>query len=303
MKRVLLTGASGFVGRHTVDALLARDYEVHAVSSVARSTASGLTWHQANLLDLAAGPSLVSRLQPTHLLHLAWYAEPGKYWQSPLNLAWQAASLVLLEAFAANGGRRAVTAGTCAEYDWSHGFCTERVTPCLPHSLYGTSKHALAQTLEAHALQASLSSAWARLFLLYGPHEAPVRLVPSVIRSLLEGQPALCTHGRQLRDFLHVADVADALCALLDSPVEGPVNIASGQPTALADVVHEIAHQLERPDLVRLGALPSPQADPPLLVGNCARLRDEVGWQPRHRLPDGLADAVAWWREQGRPRQ
>src|SRR4030095_7552715 len=99
------------------------------------------------------------------------------------------------------------------------------------------------------------SSAWGRLFFLYGPHEPRERLVASVIRSILMDEPALCSHGRQNRAFLHVQDAADALVALLDSAVSGPVNIASGTPVAVLDVVQEIANPLERPNLVQPGAL------------------------------------------------
>ncbi len=298
MKRVLLTGASGFVGRQTVTPLLARGYEIHATTSVSRNPVEGLTWHQADLLADGSGRAIVRDVRPTHLLHLAWYAEPGKYWDSPLNLKWLAASVELLHAFGESGGTRVVMTGTCAEYDWNHGYCTENVTPDRPHSLYGSCKKALADVLSASSRQTNLSSAWARLFLLYGPHEPSVRLVPSVIRALLNDAPAQCTHGRQLRDFLHVADAADALCALLDSTVEGPVNISSGQPSTIGELVHEIARQLKRSDLVQLGALPAPAADPPMLVGNCERLRQEVQWVPRRNLAGGLAETIAWWSAQ-----
>jgi nucleoside-diphosphate-sugar epimerase len=246
---------------------------------------------------LAAGHAneLIALVQPSHLLHLAWYAEPGKYWQSPINLKWLAASLELLLAFGDAGGVRAVMAGSCAEYDWSQGHCNEFSTPRRPHSVYGTCKNALGEVLEAYSRQTRLSSAWARLFFLFGPEEPRVRLVPSVICSLVDGKPARCTHGQQLRDFLYVADVADALTALLDSSVQGPVNISSGQPMAIRDLVNEIARELKRPDLIEFGALPAPDVDPPMIVGDCTRLRDEVRWTPKRSIAEGIADTIAWW--------
>jgi nucleoside-diphosphate-sugar epimerase len=297
MKRVLLTGASGFVGRQTIGPLRARGYEVHATTSIARPAQEGIVWHRVDLLASGHGRELVAQILPSHLLHLAWYAEPGKYWQSPMNLKWLAASLELLLAFEEHGGRRAVLTGTCAEYDWSHGVCDEVATPRRPHTVYGTCKNALGETLEALSRQSGLSSAWARLFFLYGPEEQNVRLVPSVVCALLDDRPANCTHGKQLRDFLYVADVADALTALLGSDVEGPVNISSGEPVELATLVGEIARQLERPHLIRLGAFPAPEPDPPLLVGPCKRLRDEVSWKPAWDLSGGIAETIAWWRQ------
>ena len=88
---------------------------------------------------------LLTEVAPTHLLHFAWYAEPGKYQQSAENARWREAGGELLRAFAASGGRRAVFAGTCFEYDLAYGECYERLTPCAPATPYGASKLALAQ--------------------------------------------------------------------------------------------------------------------------------------------------------------
>jgi nucleoside-diphosphate-sugar epimerase len=101
-----------------------------------------------------------------------------------------------------------------------------------------------------------------------------------------------------LRDFLYVRDTADALAALLDADVSGAVNIASGVPVTLQGVIAEVAGQLQRPDLIRLGALPAPANDPPLLLADVARLRDEVGWSPRYDLAGGLAETINWWKLQ-----
>lgn len=301
MKRVLLTGASGFVGRHCVPALLAQGYEVHAVSSrnpASTATLPKVQWYKADLLDSEQISALLAEVRPTHLLHCAWYAVPGKYWTAPENFRWVDAGLQLLEAFAEHGGQRVVGVGSCAEYDWRDGHCCELTTPLNPATTYGVCKHAFQLKLTTFSKHARLSAAWGRLFFLYGPYEPSERLVASVIRSLLQEQPALCTHGRQIRDFLHVQDAADALVALLDSKVEGPVNIASGEPVSVTEVVQEIGDQLARPNLIQLGALPAPENEPPLLVAKVARLRDEVGWTPRYDLTSGVAETVNWWKLQ-----
>ena len=279
---MLVTGATGFVGRQALAPLAARGYEVHAVGR-----------REVDLLDPDATRRLVEELRPTHLLHFAWYAEPGAFWQSAENERWLAASVQLLKAFALSGGTRAALAGTCAEYDWSgSGLLSEQSTALAPSTPYGEAKN----ELRAAAEELSLSLGWGRIFFLYGPHEDERRLVASVARALLAGLPARTTHGRQVRDFLHVADVGDAFAALLDSEVEGPVNIGSGEGVAVADVVRRIAAIVGRPDLVELGALEPPPGEPPLLVADVGRLRDEVGWLPARSLADGLRDTVDWWR-------
>lgn len=297
MKTALVTGASGFIGRHCLPALLARGYAVHAVTIGPKPDGPpGVIWHSADLLDAAQTRVLVAGIQPSHLLHLAWYVEHGRYWTSPDNLRWVQASLELARAFVEAGGARMVTAGTSAEYDWRYGWCVERLTPLESPTLYGTSKHALNIALSAYAAQTGLSAAWGRIFFLYGPHEAPSRLVASVVRALLQRQPAPMSHGDQRRDFLYVADVGEAFAALLDSVVTGPVNIASGVPVALREVAYTIADMLDARDLIQLGALPTPPDEPLLVAGDPRRLRDEVGWQPRHTLADGIAASIAWWR-------
>ncbi len=294
MKRVLLTGASGFIGRQAIAPLLARGYEVHAVSTGAHAD-SKVQWHQADLFDVAQSAALVQAIRPTHLLHFAWYAVPGKYWTAPENRRWVDASIALLHAFQRGGGQRVVMAGTCAEYDWKGGHCDEETTPLQPATLYGQSKHALQTALSADAQQAGLSSAWGRIFSLYGPHEYPSRLVASVILALLRGEAAQCTEGSAIRDYLHVVDVASAFVALLDSAVQGAVNIGAGHGVALKEVVDTLGKKIARPDLIQRGALLTPASEPPLLLASTARLQ-AIGWVPHYTLDSGLDDTIAWWR-------
>lgn len=298
MKKVLITGATGFIGQHAVPALLARGFAVEAVSRTAPAGAPtpGVRWHAADLLDDAQAAQVVARVRPTHLLHFAWFAVPGQYWTSPENLRWTGASLALIQSFIECRGRRVVVAGSCAEYDWQMGNCSESDTPLRPATLYGSCKHALHMALEALARERGLDVGWGRIFFLYGPFEHPHRLVSSVIRALLTGQPADCSSGTQIRDFLHVQDVADAFAALLDSSVTGAVNIGSGRPVTVKEVVQTIADQMGRSELVRLGARP---ADPvPALTADTRRLREELEWQPRYDLQTGLAQTISWWRAQ-----
>lgn len=296
MKSVLLTGATGFIGRHAIAPLVAKGYEVHIVSSKTMGAAKGVHSHRADLLDSKETASLMTEVRPTHLLHFAWYAEPGKFWRSPENFRWLEASIALLRHFRESGGQRVVMAGTCAEYDWDYGYCSELVTPCRPATTYGVCKNVLQQTLRAYCTEEKLSSAWGRIFFLYGPGEHPSRLVSSVITSLLHGKLAQCTHGNQLRDFMHVEDVAAAFAALLDSDVEGSVNIASGRPVALKEVVLAAADYLGAQKRVQFGAITAPENEPPLLVADIRRLSNEVGWSRQRDIRVGIEQTVDWWK-------
>ncbi len=118
-KRVLVTGAAGFVGGHSLPFLMANGFEVHAVDiCIPKEKFPGLHWHQVDLLDQKSCLELLETIRPTHLLHFAWYAKHGEYWNSLENLRWVEGSLHLLRAFYDKGGERVVMAGTCAEYGW-----------------------------------------------------------------------------------------------------------------------------------------------------------------------------------------
>ncbi len=298
MTRLLITGANGFIGRHATELAAARGLEVHALTREPKDPVDGVTYHTADLIAATDDAcAIVRRVGATHLLHLAWYAVPKKFWHSPENYRWPGATMNLAAAFAQGGGRRMVAAGTCAEYDWSFGVCVEEATPLRPSTPYSVAKDATRRLLESWSQLNEISFAWGRVFFAYGPGEHADRVLAMTIRSLLLGRTAPCSNGRHARDFLDVRDVAAAFLALVESGVEGPVNIASGNPLPLATLLTRASEELGAPQLLSLGALPPPN-EPPLLVADVHRLREKVGFTPRHDLDSGLRDAIAWHRAQ-----
>lgn len=301
MNKILITGVSGFIGQHLPSLLTARGFEVVGLGRQPKPEPPDWRFVAGDLLDAAFMAELMARERFTHLLHLAWIATPGVYWTSLENLAWVQASLALYAAFAAHGGQRVVVAGSCAEYDWTYGFLREALTPCLPATLYGRCKDGLRRLLEASCAAMNLSFAWGRIFYTYGPGEHPGRLAPSVVQALLAGRPAPCTHGRQVRDFLYVEDLARAFVALTCSGVEGCVNMASGIPLAVGELVSALATAVGRPDLLCLGALPLAANEPPLLVADIRRLGQEVGFVPEFSLEQAVERTVGYWRDRTVP--
>jgi nucleoside-diphosphate-sugar epimerase len=304
--KVLVTGASGYIGRHTLLPLLDSGCEVYAISrrrEVDFEWPRGVNVLTLDLFDDAARQKTFAEIAPQWLLHLAWYTEHGKFWEAQENIAWLSLSIRMLGEFAQNGGQRVVVSGTCAEYHWNGEPCREASTPLEPRSLYGICKATLFKFLEAGAAGLGLSYAWGRIFLLYGSSESEGRLIPATARALLEGRPALCTHGGQVRDFMHVEDVAGALVRILTSGVSGPVNIGSGEPISVAQAISELARRAGRMHLLRLGALPPREDDVPILVPDIARLRDEVGFRPTLTLAEGLQKTLAWWEDRLRSAQ
>ena len=292
--RVLVTGATGYIGRHVVPALCAAGHEVHTLTRQGHAL-PGCIAHAGDLLAPGAPEAIIATVLPDVVLHIAWEATPGVYWTSPDNPAWARATGALVLAARAHGAQRFVGVGSCAEYDWTSGHCEEDVTPEEPATPYGQAKLEACRGVAA-ASQSGFSSAWGRVFLLFGGDEHSSRLVPSVALAIRRGEPALCSHGEQVRDFLHVQDVAGALVTLLHSSVEGVVNIASGESRRVRDVVEGLAQRLGRPELIRLGARAT--NEPPVLTASAQRLRGEAGWQPILTFDAALDAAADYWRRQ-----
>jgi nucleoside-diphosphate-sugar epimerase len=298
-RRVLVTGASGFIGRNALSPLREHGFEVHVAGRVPPDDPS-VTFHPANLLIQSDALRIVHAARASHLLHLAWDTEPGRFWNAPINLDWVGASLALVRAFSEAGGGRAVLAGTCAEYRWDgEAPLDEKRSELAPATLYGVSKDALRRIVLSYAETASLSFAWGRIFFLYGPGEKPGRLVSDAIRTLGSGQPFATTDGNQRRDFMHVEDVARAFALLLAGDVRGAVNIASGEAVPVRSILEAIARETAGQHLLRLGERPRPRNDPDVIEAAVDRLRYEVGFTPRYATVDGLAQSVKWWKERG----
>lgn len=267
--RLLITGATGFIG-----------------SQVAALARGDVYTERVNLLDPDESERLIARIRPTHLIHLAWFVEPAIYWTSPANMQWVEASAHLFRAFARHGGERLVGVGTAAEYDMTAGVLRENETPLTPSTVYGQCKKRLSEETAKISQESGMSWAWARMFQIYGPGEPASRFVPKAIRAALDGDLLQCADP-VVRDFIYVEEAAAALLALLDSMVEGPVNIGSGKGVTLREVAHQIGARCE---LVA-------SSEPPLVVADATRLREEVGFTPRVSMLQGLDLTIEWWRQ------
>jgi nucleoside-diphosphate-sugar epimerase len=297
--RVFITGGSGFVGRHLLQylaavpglelALLVSQPQVFPFLPTPPRQIIGrletLPAWQAELRDWA----------PQICIHLAWYAEPGKYLYAPQNTALLGQSLALLEVLIEAGCRSVLMAGSVAEYDTDRGYLRED-SPTAPQTIYATAKLALSWMGARLAADAGISFTWARLFYLYGPGEDERRVLPALVRALVRGEAFASTPGQQIRDYLHVADVAAALWHLAAGQHGGVYNICSGYPVQMGDFLRLAARQMGREDLLQLGALPYRQWEPMFICGDNQKLRG-TGWQARYSLEAGLGATIGWWKE------
>ena len=297
--RILVTGAAGFIGSRVVRRLVADGHDVGALVRPGSSRwrlegVEPLTPIECDLADHDALQRALTAWQPQSCIHLAWYAVPGKYLDARENLDCVEVSLDLLELLAEAGCRHVVMTGTCAEYDTDLGYLVES-GPTRPVTLYAAAKLSLGIIGAIRAGQLGIGFSWARLFYLYGPYEDERRMVPSLIRALLENKPFKATTGQQIRDYLHVDDVAAALCALAAAPANGTFNVSSGDPVPVRDLMAMLGRLAGHEDNVRFGELPDRDWEPPFICGDPSRLRTTTGWAPAYGLEAGLRQTLEWW--------
>src|SRR5437879_7525013 len=179
---------------------------------------------------------MLERVRPEACIHAAWYAEPGKSLDSPRHLDSLRSSLDLLESLAKAGCKHVVGVGTCFEYAMQDKPLTED-SPTGPFTLYAAAKLAFYLVAAQRAAQLGMGLAWSRLFYLYGPYEDERRLVPAAIKALVAGREFPSTSGEQVRDYLHVEDVASAICTLSRRRLAGTFNVCSGAPVTIAGLL------------------------------------------------------------------
>lgn len=301
--RLFLDGVTGFVGSHVARAALARSWEVAGLARPGSDRrriadiAARLRIIEGRLETPDAWRRALAAFRPDAALQLAWDVTPGRYLADPGNVACVSNALGWLAAVVEAGTSRIVMVGTSLEYARSDRPLAESA-PLAPESRYARCKHELRIAAEAIAARLGASFAWARLFHLYGPHEDPRRVVPYVIRSLLAGDTAKVSSGRQVCDYLHVEDAAAALVAVVEADLRGPVNVASGVPIAVRDLITTIADRLGLPDRIAWGLVGPAANMPSYLVADVTRLRSATGWSPRWSLGEGIDQTIRWWREQ-----
>lgn len=271
-KLILLTGTAGFVGRQVLRALAERGCRVRAV---VREGQGQKIAREAAIESIVASPDIFAESIAwweaacrgvDTAIHAAWYAEPGKYLQSPKNGECLAGTLRFAEGAARARLRRFVGIGSCFEYDMSAGHLAVD-TPLKPSTPYARAKVDVFNALSASLPRQGVAFAWCRLFYLYGEGEDPRRLVSYLRERLQAGEPAELSSGTQVRDFLDVREAGRMIAEAALGAVEGPLNICSGRPVTVREVAERIADEFGRRDLLRFGARADNPVDPPCVVG------------------------------------
>lgn len=285
MKRVLLTGGTGLIGKYAIQPLLDCGFEVFAISSKEIPQQKGVTWVKVDLLNLTNIKTLFSQVKPQYLLHFAWDTTPGSYLESNLNFDLVQASLEMLKQFKFYGGKRAVYAGTCFEYKFQNKPLKED-GELNPTSTYAKCKNYLNGLATLYSEKNDINFGWGRIFYVYGEGENEKRLIPCIINSLKHDKEFITSSGELIRDYMFAEDIAGAFVKFLDTDVTGCVNICTGCPAKIKDIVSLIAKKLKKEHLVKF--INEDLNQPKIILGDNKRLTEEVSFVPKYSLEQGI---------------
>jgi nucleoside-diphosphate-sugar epimerase len=288
-ERVLVTGASGFIGGHLVNRLVSAGAEVHGVAREARSTGD-VVWWQADLSDEEAADRIVEASRPSLVYHLAGAVTGGRDLSAvgPSVRDTLGSAVHVLTAAARHGTGRVVLAGSLEEPDTGDPF---------PVSPYAAAKAAAASYAGYFRAVHGLPVVVLRVFMVYGPGQRDrTKLVPSVIDALLRGDRPAVSSGLRPVDWIHVEDVADAFLAAGTAPEAPgePIDVGTGRMATVREVVELLVRLVDPALEARFGASPDRPFER-VVAADARRTEEALGWRAAIPLEAGLRDTVRWF--------
>lgn len=271
-RRILLTGATGFVGRQIVRSLSKKNVEI---TLVVRSGKENTVKNTPSVKKVIISEDIFVENQHwwanackeiDTVIHAAWYVEPGQYLESEKNTDCLIGSLQLVRGAARAKVKRFIGVGTCFEYEHSASRLSTQ-TPLNPLTTYAAAKTSLFTFSSVYLPPRGTEFVWCRLFYLYGEGEDERRLVPYVRGKISKGETAELTEGKQIRDYLDVYQAGDQIAEVALGTGVGPVNICSGLGTTVRELAEKIANEYGRPDLLSFGRKAENINEPPCVLG------------------------------------
>ncbi len=291
-RKVILTGASGLIGKEAIMPLVQNNFEIYALTSQKKSEKDENTpfvhWIECNIFDSQNLKAILSNIKASHLLHFAW-CSTGDYLTSDINYRYKEASFHLLKTFIENGGKKAVFAGTCFEYEHKTRPLTETDT-LNPTNLYAKCKVALYEEAMVYCQEKNVDFGWGRIFYVYGRKEHEKRLTAHLINNLLNEKEVTISYASLVKDYMYSKDIAQAFVKFLNSNVTGAVNICSGKEITLGNYAKTLAQILNKENFLIIKDEKTEQA--PYIVGDTARLLHEISYNMQYDLEKGLKDLL-----------
>ena len=301
---MLVTGASGFVGANLALRLLADGHEVHLLLRPEfapwriEAFRDRVQLHRVDLTDGAAVQSLVAKIKPAWVFHLAAY---GAYSQQADASAIVGTNVLgtanLLEACLKIGFEAFVNAGSSSEYGFKDHAPTENDF-LEPNSRYAVAKASATLYCRHIAQHHGAPVTTLRLYSAYGPYEEPTRLLPTLIVRGLKGELPPLVNPDIARDFVHVADVCEAfILAARSARKDGAVyNVGTGVQTSLRQVVETARRAMQLSAEPQWGSMPDRVWDSTVWVANHRKIKEELGWKPSLNFEEGFRSMLDWFR-------
>lgn len=304
MKHAIVTGATGFAGRWLVRELLKKDIPVTAVVRPGSRRISLLPNHEklnvvsCHINDYQSLPILVSKQEDSVFFHLAWEGVSG-FERSNLQVQMEnvMASKTAVIAAATMGCKAFVGAGSIMELETIAAVRTDGTTPGMPY-IYGEAKHAAHTATKIEAANLGMRHVWAILTNLYGEYDDSPRFISATLGKILDHEPLEFTQGKQLYDFIHAEDAAQALICLAEKGRSCySYVVGSGKPAPLRSFIETIG-QLLAPDRELLfGSLPYTGVQLPKEILSTEALKQDTGFVPRIPFETGIQRTMAWMKE------
>lgn len=288
-KKVLVTGATGLIGKEFAKPLLEAGFDVYAITIDENNPNNGIHWIKGNLFDENSIKSIMEEVKPKYLLNMAW-CTTGDYLKSDLNYKFLNAGINLLKYFKDNGGKRAVFAGSFFEYKFKNEPLKEADELDVEKTVYTFCKHKLHEIAKFFCKQNNISFGYGRIFGVYGRNENKTRLTGMIIDNLSKNEEIIIKSGPLIRDYIYSKDIANAFAKFLDSNIEGTVNICTGKSISIREFALEIGKQMGKENLIIFKEELSNQS--PINIGDNTRLRKEVGYEIKYCLRDSIKEII-----------
>lgn len=291
-RRVLVTGATGFIGRAVIPRLLAEGAQVLALTTRPQRVKELWDIETADIIREADRllTSTISRFEPDSLLHLAWSRLPD--YSADACLSNVEASMRVIRLALIGGVSRFVGAGSCWEYGDLQGLLSEDMT-IAPRSLFAQSKSCIQEMMARAAAESGAEARWARIFYAYGPGQRETSLIPTAVKAWLAGSPPDLRDTARAIDLILVDDVAAGLATLtLREGPSGVFNLGSGSAVRVADIVEHVRGQVQA---ARPAVAPGPTTSGGAAWADIGRMRQSFGWEPHVSLTDGIRLVISEW--------
>lgn len=281
MKKVIVTGINGLIGQYISEPLKELGFEVYGLGRK-NGTVNNSNYIKCDINNFIEIENIFNKIKPEYLIHLAWDI---KNLNSYVHFELFLSSLLMLNYFIKNGGKKVIFIGTCSEYDFYQSAIKE-TDNLNPRNFYSKYKNYLREISEFHCIENNIDFCWARVFYVYGKNENPKRIFPYIVKNLIENKKVIINHSQLKKDYMFAGDVAKAIALITNSDFNGIINICSGKLISLKEFSLIIAKKMNKEYLLELKELDTDE--PNIILGDNSKLVNEIGFNNYSNIDDIL---------------